>query len=118
MQRATFITFATAFALSALHPAYAGETGAVPTARSERVTLAGIDTSTQRGADQTLERIHRAAADVCEVRTGIQPLAELRDEQQCARDTMNQSVTQLADANVSTRYAELTNGQATQFASR
>ena len=109
MQRAIFITFAAVLTLSALHPAYADE------ANSKRVSLAGIDASTQHGADQILRRIRHAAWDVCDVRTGAQPIAVLRAEQQCVHDAISRSVAELNDPNVNARYAR---ENATVFASR
>jgi UrcA family protein len=109
MQRALFVTFAAALMLSALHPAYADET------TSTRVSVAGIDTSTQQGADQVLRRIRHAARDVCDVRTGVEPTVERRVEQECMRNTMNRSVAALNDANVSQRHAQ---ANAQVFASR
>ena len=38
---------------------------------SGTVSLAGIDASTTRGADQILRRLRRAARDVCDVRSGV-----------------------------------------------
>lgn len=95
------ITSVLLYVMTQSAPAMAAE----PSADQLRVSLAGIDTSSAQGADRVLRRIRHAAADVCDLRTGAQPRAELVQAQSCVRETVARTVTELGDASVSARFA-------------
>jgi UrcA family protein len=72
--------------------------------RQVEVNLEGIDTTNDRGADQALRRIRRAAEAVCGVRTGVQPYSERRQARACVDEAVSDAVDALADPMVTARY--------------
>ena len=68
------------------------------------VSLEGTDTTSDRGADQALRRIRRAAEAVCGVRTGVQPYSERRQARACVDEAVSDAVDALADPMITARY--------------
>ena len=68
------------------------------------INLEGIDTSSDRGADQALRRIRHAAEAACGVRPGAQPLSERRQARACVDEVVSDAVDVLGDPAVTARY--------------
>jgi UrcA family protein len=100
MYRAISAAVISAIVLVAARPATAEE-AAMPT---QIVSLAGIDVSTERGADQLLRRIRHAARNVCAVGSGIQPRAEIVVQQACLHETMARTVAQIDNPVLTARF--------------
>ena len=73
------------------------------------VNLEGIDTSSDRGADQAQRRIRHAAEAACGARTGAQPYSERRQARACADEVVSDAVDALADPMVTARYRGIRN---------
>ena len=99
MQRAIFIPLAATLLLAAPRLAFAEDAPAQIT-----VSLVGIDTSTEHGADRALRRIRHAAEDVCDVRGGLQPYSERASARECVKETMTKTVASLGDPMLAARF--------------
>jgi len=98
MQRATIGVVVAALVLIAPHA------DAVEMQRQVEVSLAGVDTSSDGGADEALRRIRDAAEEACDVRRGPQPLAERRAARACVAEAVSQAVDNLGDPQVTARH--------------
>ena len=72
-----------------------------PDSQAERVSLAGLDLHSERGASLALSRIRQAAKDVCGVPVDIGPIWASARPNTCVITVVDRAVTKLDDPMVS-----------------
>jgi UrcA family protein len=99
MQRLTVGAVVAALVLIAPDAANASEM------RSQvEVSLADVDTATDRGAAQALRRIRDAAEAACDVRPGLQPYHERAAARACVAEAVSRAVDDLGNPLVTARH--------------
>lgn len=68
------------------------------------VSFAGVDTSSEAGADEALHRIRAAAREACSADFGRQTTARRNLTEACVDDAMTRAVNDLGNANVAARF--------------
>jgi UrcA family protein len=68
------------------------------------VRLDDLDTTTERGAEQALRRIRRAAENVCGASPGLRPHTERAAARACVHDAMSRAVDDLGDPLVAAKF--------------
>ena len=72
---------------------------------AENVSAAGLNTSSNSGADRILRRFRMATRAACDVQFGARSDAEMAREQSCVDQTMARAVSDLGSHTVSVRHA-------------
>jgi UrcA family protein len=72
--------------------------------RRQVVYIGDVDRYTEAGADAILDRIDRAAHNVCDAGPGLRPIAELSDVHACRTDAREDAVRQVNSPVVTAMY--------------
>src|SRR5690349_5367097 len=72
--------------------------------KNVEVSLAGIDTSTDRGADHALRRIRHAAEGACDFSPALRSRPEQRQARACIDEAVSRAVDELDAPKVTERY--------------
>lgn len=103
MPRKFTLLCAAALALTAAPPAFAQ----IVEPESEVVRFSDLDLDYEGDAEELIVRIQRAAGRVCGARSGVQPVAQFRQDRDCMIETTEIAVRDVGHPMVLARYYDV-----------